>query len=250
MGVATNLAPVARRRLHEGVREQLLHAIRAGEFAIGARLPSERELAAIFHVTRPVVREALQALERLGVIQIAQGERAVVARVTPDVVVASLTESVRTLIATDTHAFSHFTEARLLFECGVARLAAERASPTGLQAAAMALNAQRRALALKADFVALDGEFHATIATLTGNPLFPAVSRGIFNWLSEHHAPSVHVPGREFVTITEHETILDCLERHDPDAAEDAVRRHLTRSSDLYRAAGAPIAATSEGWTR
>ena len=89
-------------------------------------------------------------------------------------------------------------------------------------------------------FVTLDGEFHAAVAALTGNPLFPAVSRGIFNWLSEHHVASVHVPGREFVTIEEHEAILACLERRDPDAAVDAVRRHLTRASDRYRGSPAP----------
>jgi DNA-binding FadR family transcriptional regulator len=232
---AATLTPVVRQRLHEGVSEQLLRAIKAGEFPVDTRLPSERQLSAIFRVTRPVIREALQSLERLGVVHIAQGERAVVVRVTPDVIVAKFTESVRTLIATDNDALDHFKDARLLFECGIARLAAQRATPSGLETAARAIDAQRRALARPHEFVALDGEFHASLAALAGNPLFPAVSRGIFNWLSEHHSASVRVPGREFVTIEEHEAILTCLERRDPDAAAEAVHRHLTRASDRYR---------------
>jgi GntR family transcriptional regulator, sialic acid-inducible nan operon repressor len=240
VGVAGSLTPVSRRRLHESVSEQLLRAIQAGEFPVDTRLPSERELSLVFGVTRPVVREALQSLERLGILRIAQGERAIVLRVTPDAIVAKFTESVRTLIATDTDAFDYFKEARLLFECGIARLAAERAQPLGLQAVKAALDAQRLAISRRTEFVSLDGEFHATVDALAGNPLFPAVSRGIFNWLSEHHVSSVHVPGREQVTIEEHEAILACLERGDADGAEGAVRRHLTRAADLQRAPTPP----------
>ncbi len=235
MKFAANLAPVVRRRLHEEVGDQLLKAILAGDFPVGSRLPSERELSAIFGVTRPVVREALQSLERLGTLQISQGERAEVIRLTPDSIIEKFTESVRTLIATDGDALEHLKEARLAFECGIARIAAERATADGLARLRLVLEDGRAAIARRPDFVALDGEFHATIAELTGNPLFPAVSRGIFNWLSVYHRASVHMPGREFLTLQEHEALLARLERRDGDGAEAAMRHHLTRANDLYR---------------
>jgi DNA-binding FadR family transcriptional regulator len=230
-----NFAPVVRRRLHEDVSEQLLKAIHAGDFPVGSRLPSERDLSGLFGVTRPVIREALQTLERLGIIQIAHGERAEVLRVTADAVMAKFTESVRTLIATDPDALEHFKEARLFFEYGAARRAAERADTPGLAKLRQVLDAQRRAVMRKSEFIALDGEFHATIAELAGNPLFPAVSRGIFTWLSEYYRASVHMPGREFLTIDEHEAIFACIERGEADGAEAAMRRHLTRANRLYR---------------
>jgi GntR family transcriptional regulator, sialic acid-inducible nan operon repressor len=235
MKIVANLAPVVRRRLHEDVAEQLLKAIQAGDFPVGARLPSERELSGIFTVTRPVVREALQSLQRLGIVQITQGERAEVVRVTPEAIVERFTDSVRTLIATDADALDHFKEARLAFECGVARMAAERAAQKGLARLRQVLDEGRAAITRRPDFVALDGEFHATIAELTGNPLFAAVSRGIFNWLSVYHRASVHMPGREFLTLQEHEAILDRLDGRDGEGAETAMRRHLTRANDLYR---------------
>jgi DNA-binding FadR family transcriptional regulator len=235
MKLIASLAPVVRRRLHEDVGEQLLRAIQAGDFPVGSRLPSERELSGIFGVTRPVIREALQSLERLGTVQISQGERAEVIRVTPESIVERFTESVRTLIATDVDALDHFKEARLAFECGVARIAAERATAKDLCRLRRVLDEGRAAIARRPDFVALDGEFHATVAELTANPLFPAVSRGIFNWLSIYHRASVHMPGREFLTLQEHEAIFDRLEQRDPDGAESAMRRHLTRANDLYR---------------
>jgi DNA-binding FadR family transcriptional regulator len=235
MKLIASLAPVVRRRLHEDVGEQLLRAIQAGDFPVGSRLPSERELSGVFGVTRPVIREALQSLQRLGILQISQGERAEVLRVTPESIVERFTESVRTLIATDADALEHFKEARLAFECGVARMAAERANPRDLSRLRQVLDEGRAAIARRPDFVALDGEFHATVAELTGNPLFPAVSRGIFNWLSVYHRASVHMPGREFLTLQEHEAIFECLQNRNASGAESAMRRHLTRANDLYR---------------
>jgi DNA-binding FadR family transcriptional regulator len=231
----SKLAPVVRRRLHEEVVEQLVQAVHSGDFPVGSRLPSERELSSIFGVTRPVIREALQSLERLGVVRIAQGERAEVVQVTPDMIVEKFTESVRILIATDSEALEHFKEARLLFECGIARLAAERATKEGLRGLRQVLGAGRSARKQRAEFIRLDGEFHAGIAALAQNPLYPAVSRGIFNWLSGYHMASVSVPGREDLTLQEHGEILAALEAHDPHAVEGAMRRHRTRASDLYR---------------
>lgn len=235
MKLIASLAPVVRRRLHEDVGEQLLRAIQAGDFPVGSRLPSERELSGIFGVTRPVIREALQSLQRLGILQISQGERAEVIRVNPESILERFTESVRTLIATDVDALDHFKEARLAFECGVARMAAERATAEDLSRLRHVLAQGRAAISRRLDFVRLDGEFHAIVAELTGNPLFPAVSRGIFNWLSVYHRASVHMPGREFLTLQEHEEIFDRLDRRDSDGAETAMRRHLTRANDLYR---------------
>jgi GntR family transcriptional regulator, sialic acid-inducible nan operon repressor len=230
----SKLAPVVRRRLHEEVVEQLVTAIHAGDFPVESRLPSERELSIIFGVTRPVIREALQSLERLGAVRIAQGERAEVIQVTPDMIVEKFSESVRILIATDPEALEHFKDARLLFECGMARLAAQRATKVGLRKLQQIVADEREAKTRRQDFILLDGEFHAGIAGLADNPLYTAVSRGIFNWLSGYHIASVSVPGREDLTVEEHMVILAALEAGDADAAERAMRMHLTRANDLY----------------
>ncbi len=241
----SKLAPVVRRRLHEEVVDQLVRAIHAGDFPIGARLPAERELSATFGVTRPVIREALQSLERLGAVRIAQGERAEIVQVTPDLIVEKFSESVRILIATDVDALEHFKEARLVAECGIARLAAERANETNLGPLRLVLADQRAAKKRRQAFIALDGEFHAAIARLADNPLFTALIRGVFNWLSGYHIASVSVPGREDLTLQEHATILDAIEAQDPEAAESAMRRHLTRANDLYRRSAAAYTRTS-----
>ena len=66
---------IQRRKLYQEVLDRLLERIRSGEIPPGAHLPSERELMEFYGVGRPAVREALQALERSGIVEITHGEQ-------------------------------------------------------------------------------------------------------------------------------------------------------------------------------
>ena len=57
----------------------------------------------------------------------------------------------------------------------------------------------------------------------------------MLQWLRNFHEDLVRAPGAEEVTADEHERMLDCIARHDPDGAEQAVREHLTRANQKYR---------------
>ena len=230
MGVAGSLTPVSRRRLHESVSEQPLRAIQAGEFPVDTRLPSERELSRVFGVTRPVVREALQSLERLGTLQISQGERAIVLRVTPDSIVEKFTESVRTLIATDAR------RARA-FQGGAARLRVRhrahrggtRAPRTAWRACGGAGGRQGRDLSpagIRRSRRRIPRHHRRTHR----QPAVPGRKPGHLQLAFRVPSGSVHMPGREFLTLQEHEAILARLERRDGDGAEAAMRHHLTRA--------------------
>jgi DNA-binding FadR family transcriptional regulator len=70
--------PPARRRLHHAVADQLRDAILDGRFPAGEKLPPERELAQEFAVNRTSIREAIQTLERLGLVVVRQGDGATV----------------------------------------------------------------------------------------------------------------------------------------------------------------------------
>jgi GntR family transcriptional repressor for pyruvate dehydrogenase complex len=70
--------PPVRRRIHESVAEQLRDAVLEGRFAVGKRLPPERELALEFEVNRTSVREAIKVLEGLGLVRVRQGAGAIV----------------------------------------------------------------------------------------------------------------------------------------------------------------------------
>lgn len=77
-GQVVPFQPPARRRLHQAVAEQLRDAILDGRFRAGEKLPPERELAQEFAVNRTSIREAIQTLERLGLVVVRQGDGATV----------------------------------------------------------------------------------------------------------------------------------------------------------------------------
>ena len=76
---------------------------------------------------------------------------------------------------------------------------------------------------------------HREVARLSGNPIYPAVVEAIFEWARAWYQPMVRAPGAESLTLEEHTRLVDAIEAHRPDAAEQAVRAHLTRSNERYR---------------
>ena len=113
------------RRLYRQIADQLRTLIHAGEFAVGARLPPERDLAAQLGVSRPSVREALIALEVEGLVEVRMGSGIyVLAR-----------EAAASAPRVDT-AYGPFEiiRARLVVECELAALAARQMDATQHQA--------------------------------------------------------------------------------------------------------------------
>ena len=66
-------APVDTRKLYRQVADTIMASIQSGDYKPGARLPSERDLAASFKVSRPTIREAMIALEIRGLVEARQG---------------------------------------------------------------------------------------------------------------------------------------------------------------------------------
>ena len=68
------LQPVNRRSVPEAVFEQIVAEVLSGEMKPGEALPSERRLAELLGVSRPAVREALNRLSAVGLIEVRQGD--------------------------------------------------------------------------------------------------------------------------------------------------------------------------------
>ena len=71
-------------RLYQQVVEQLLELIKREKYTVGMRLPAERELASMFKVSRPTIREAVIALELEGVVEVRIGSGVYVLEKAPD----------------------------------------------------------------------------------------------------------------------------------------------------------------------
>lgn len=244
------------------VHAHLLGRIRGGELRPGDALPSERELMAALSVGRVTVREAMQGLERMGLVEIRHGGRPRVRQPTLEQVIADMGEAMRQMLTYSEDTFGAFKTARLVIEKEMVRLAAARPTPEAI-ARLRAINAamdarkadrerwrERRAggggpafgepafgePAFEPDaYMRLDGEFHRAVAGMTGNPVLAALTGALFDWLAHFHLRRVREPGPERLTVEEHARIVDALEAGDADLAVGRMAEHLNRANALYQ---------------
>lgn len=127
----SEFTPIRPARASTDVIAQIREAIFAGRYKPGDRLPTERQMAAQFGVSRVTVRDALRALEAGGLIQVRVGGQGGPYVAHPDL--ALLSESLGTHLQLRGVTFQELAEARLALETTAARLAAERATPEDLE---------------------------------------------------------------------------------------------------------------------
>src|SRR5256712_213293 len=116
------VAPIKSTRIYEEIVRQVKQMIAEGRLKSGDRLPPERDLAEKFVVSRSSVREALRALESLGLVEIRAGEGTFVREVS----VESLIEPLALMMVSPREAIAERSEARHLLEPRIAALAARR----------------------------------------------------------------------------------------------------------------------------
>jgi GntR family transcriptional regulator, sialic acid-inducible nan operon repressor len=240
-GVKENAAPkldeppVSRRKLSDEVLDRLIRLIESGSIMPGEQLPSERELTAVYDVGRPAVREALQTLQQMGMISISHGERARVISITPDSVFEQLRLTARHLLSSSPGMLDHLKQARLMFEQAMVRLAAREAKDADRDRLHDALERMSGTGRTRDDFIQADMAFHETIASISGNPLFAAISKAMLDWLTHFSVQTVHQPGAEALTLAEHTAIYKRIVARDEAGAAKAMFDHLTRANELYR---------------
>ncbi len=228
--------PIQRRKLYQDVVERLTSRIRAGEWSPGDELPSEHELMEQYVVGRPAIREALQALERSGIVEINQGEKARVIVPTANHLMEQIEGGAKHLLNSQPDMLGYLKDARLFLETALTRMAAEKASAQDVEKLRACVDNYRAAVSDQKQLMACDMAIHCQIAAISGNPIYPAMVESIFRWASEYYRSMVRKPGRENTSLIEHEAICEAIASHDPARAEQAMRVHLTRANDLYRA--------------
>ncbi|MXP44102.1 FadR/GntR family transcriptional regulator [Allopontixanthobacter sediminis] len=211
------------RKLYEQVAAAMIAEIRDRTFPVGAKLPSERDLAERFQVSRPTVREAMLALELRGLVEPRRGSGIFV--VEPQQSPAESTDF-------DIGAFE-LTEARALFEGEAAALAASLITGDELARLDSILEEMIGQNVDNAGDESADREFHVTIARATRNAAILHVVESL--WDVRYNSPLCrHMLDRARKhgikpQIEEHTRILDALRRGNPADARIAMRDHLGR---------------------
>ncbi len=237
--MSTPPLPIKRRKLSDEVKERILETIQRDALGPGDILPSERELMTLYGVGRPAIREAMQALQGSGLIEVRHGERPRVAEASMDGVLEQMNLTMNHILSHSGTTLEQLKEARLAFETYLVGRAALERTDADLLRLAQVMESQRKARDCPEEFMKLDGKVHEVIAGIPGNPLYTAVCSAIFSWLAAFHVGAVRRPGLEDLTLAEHVQIYAAIRDRDAAAARNAMIRHLTRSNALYDQANA-----------
>lgn len=230
--------PIVRKKLSDEVFARLKAMIETGELKAGDDMPSERELMERYGVGRQAIREAMQALAGKGLVEISQGERAKVLRITAESIIRQVDLPAKMMLSGSSDSLEHLKSARIFFERGMIREAATKATPEHIAELRALLDKQKASLGDADAFIDADMEFHQCIAQISGNPIFAAVSGAMLGWLKSYHTEMLIWTGRENFTLAEHEEIIRTIEKGNADLAEKAMIKHLERSRALYALKG------------
>lgn len=226
---------ITRRKLSDEVFDRLYEMIESGQYRPGDTLPSERELMDTYGVGRPAIREAMQSLERIGLVEINHGQRPRVLQPTAMGLISQIDLTARHMLASSAQALEQLKEARTFFELGMVEKAASQATAEDVAQLRALLAEQRSYLNEDAEaFIRTDMAFHTAIAAMTRNPIFAATSQAMLGWLARFHASILHWEGNEEITLMEHERIIDCIEARAPERAVSEMKSHLERARALY----------------
>jgi GntR family transcriptional repressor for pyruvate dehydrogenase complex len=229
-------AGARRPKLATVVREHILADIRAGRWRPGDRIPTELELMARFGVSRAPIREAMQSLHLLGIVDISPRRGATVRALPVESVVDLAILSGAMGPERSVNAVFEFRDA---MESAIGELTAANATDAQIEGlrAILAENAAAIARVDRVEAGKIDVRFHAAIAEASGNIVFQAVAQALSGLLVEFRRMTGGIPGAAEASFEEHEEIFRALAAHDGPAARRASERHIRNTRARYESA-------------
>jgi DNA-binding FadR family transcriptional regulator len=229
---ASFLSPVSGGRASQQIVDQIVELLRSGQLEAGHRLPSERQLAEAFGVSRVTVRDAIRILQARGLMEVRVGVAggAFVTAPTADV----LGERLSDVLAMSDITPEEVAEARLVMELGILDLALERATDDDIAALRSICEQAEAAMADDRYDPQLANDFHARLAVASQNWAVTQVAESFRGPLrmaalrAREPADDAHQH-----TVEDHRAVLEALQRRDRDGARAAMVRHLTRRTAL-----------------
>ena len=221
------------RSLYHDVVDGIQAMIQRGELEPGDLLMSERDLSDHFGVGRPSVRQALFVLDRMKLIEIRNGGRAQVRMPTAEGLFEELAKPIRYMM-NQPEWVAQFEGVRFFMETGLARHAAEFATPEQIEQLSEVLTRNGAAIGQPKEFKDSDLAFHICISEMSGNPVLLNMYTASRDWMTreglylnidEVHDRKAHIA---------HTKVFAAIADNDPDRAEAAMRTHLKEARDPW----------------
>lgn len=221
-------SPPGRTALVDHVVEEVRQAIVRGDYPVGGELPAAEKLAIGFGVSMTVIREAMRVLRSQGLVEVFQGKRPLVAAADSTAAVSMLGQSLGRA-----GRMEDLMQVRWGLEVAIAAIAAEKATPEHLIRLAAAVDEMRDGTTVNRQ-VDADVQFHRVLADATGNPLFPILLQSLEALLREFRRQAIEVRGVRS-GIKEHAAVLEAVRSRDPQAAREAMIRHMKLAERTLR---------------
>ena len=220
--------PIKPKKVSSQIADQIRESILAGDFSPGDKLPPERELSAMFGVSRPSVREALNILASAGLVMSYQGGGTVVQSLVDHGNGNALSE----LIRDEQERALEVIEVRKCMESWTAYFAAERALPEDIRRMDEIIAAMQANIDGLKPSEDLDANLHIVIARATHNIVWLHLMQSIFDAMKEFQRGvwrAVYLTEEDHRTLfVHHAAIVTAIRSRDAEAAREAMMRHLT----------------------
>jgi DNA-binding FadR family transcriptional regulator len=207
------------------VARRIVGDIRRNGKAPGDRLPPEVSMMETYQVGRGTLRESLRFLELQGVITLKPGPGGGPIVQKPDA--SNLATSLLLMLQFENARFESVLEARRAMDPLMARLAASRMEPDRLKELAESVDLMTTSLDDLEVFLLANRTFHQAIAWASGNPVYGLVLDALLDIADGTQFGVSYPKPRRAAILKAHSSIYEAIERHDGDASEEAMTRHM-----------------------
>jgi len=217
------------------VARRLMDLFMSGDIEPGTRLPPERQLAATLEVGRSAVREALAALEILGIVDVRPGSGTYLRGTASDL----LPQTLRWGLLIGRRSTAELLDVRSGLEIYAARLAARRAEARHVARMSASLERMRNSDTDLPSFARADADFHNALTEAAGNDALIDLLHVVRSLLQVYADRAVHDAAAARLAVAEHDAVFRAVEAGDEDDAASAMAVHMATAS-------ARLAATSD----
>ncbi len=221
------LKPIKPKRVSDQVFEQLRELIYKGEFKPGAQIPPERDLASSMEVSRTSVRNAINKLVTMGLLEHRQGQGTFVR--SPETREGNVLAA---MMAADDATLDDLLEVRLGLETNAAMLAACRATDFDIQAIKRSVEDMEEDLNTTDSITPeSDVSFHMALSFASKNPVLIHLMRSFYDFLFvgiKKNLVHLYMERQTLDKIlSQHKEVYKYIEARDAEGASDAMRRHI-----------------------
>jgi len=213
------------RRVSETIARRIQRAISTGKLEPGEKLPAERDLAKKLNVSRVSVREAYRSLAELGLLSVKRGAEG--GAFISDVDHQPVTRSLSLMLRLGRTSHEELTEARVLLEPPIARLAALRANAEDIRRLEELVAKQEAAIKGNGNPRRYDLEFHRLVADCTKNLPLIIVMNSLADLALEAFARIDIGSDVKRHVVDFHQRVIDAIRRRDSEAAYQEMLRHV-----------------------